>query len=95
MYVHIGIVERDRTTQLSLALFVIISDSVTLGERAYNSKANGQVKWMIRTLKDCIWCGLTKMPETFWTNHLASVLLLLHMTVSRMTGVMPYLLATG
>ena len=37
MYVHIGIVGRDRTTQLILALFVIISDSVTLGERAYNS----------------------------------------------------------
>ena len=36
MYVHIGIVGRDRTTQLSLALFVIVSDSVTLGERAYN-----------------------------------------------------------
>ena len=37
MYVHIGIVGRDRTTQLSLALFVIVSDSVTLGERAYNN----------------------------------------------------------
>ena len=31
MYVHIGIVGRDRTTQLSLALLVIVSDSVTLG----------------------------------------------------------------
>ena len=37
MYVHIGIIGRVRTTQLSLALFVIISDSVTLGERAYNN----------------------------------------------------------
>ena len=37
MYVHIGIIGRDKTTQLSLALFVIVSDSVTLGERAYNS----------------------------------------------------------
>ena len=36
MYVHIGIIGRDKTTQLILALFVIISDSVTLGERAYN-----------------------------------------------------------
>ena len=37
MHVHIGIIGRDKTTQLSLALFVIVSDSVTLGERAYNS----------------------------------------------------------
>ena len=60
-----------------------------------NSKANGQVKRTIGTLKDCIRCGLTKMPTTFWTNHLASVLLLLRMTMSRMMGVMPYLLVTG
>ena len=46
-------------------------------------------------LKDCIQRSLTKMPTTFWTNHLALVLLLLHMTVSRMTGIMPYLLVTG
>ena len=39
MYVHIGIIGRDKTTQLSLALFVIVSDSVTLGERAYNKWA--------------------------------------------------------
>ena len=32
--------------------------------------------------------SLTKMPTTFWTNHLAPALLLLHMTVSRMIGVM-------
>ena len=36
-----------------------------------NSKANGQVERMIRMLKDCIRHGLTKMPATFWTNHLA------------------------
>ena len=46
-------------------------------------------------LKDCIWRGLTKMPTTFWTNHLAPALLLLHMTARRMTGIMPYLLVTG
>ena len=50
---------------------------------------------MIRMLKDCIWHGLTKMPATFWINHLALVLLLLCMTVSRMTGVAPYLLTTS
>ena len=37
MYVYIEIIGRDKTTQLSLALFVIVSDSVTLGERAYNN----------------------------------------------------------
>ena len=69
----------------------IVHHYITIG----NSKANGQVELKIRTFKDCIWHGLTKMPTTFWTNHLALVLLLLHMTASRMTGVMPYLLATG
>ena len=63
----------------------IVHHHITVG----NSKANGQVKRTIRTLKDCIRCGLTKMPATFWTNHLALALLLLHMTVSRMTGVAP------
>ena len=37
MYVYIGIIGRDKTTQLTLALFVIVSDSVPLGERAYNT----------------------------------------------------------
>ena len=68
----------------------IVHHHITVG----NSKANGQVERTIRTLKDCIRCGLTKMPATFWTNHLAPALLLLHMTASRMTGIAPYLLAT-
>ena len=69
----------------------IVHHHITIG----NSKANGQVKRTIRTLKDCIRHGLTKMPTTFWTNHLALALLLLCMTVSRMMGIAPYLLATG
>ena len=69
----------------------IVHDHITIG----NSKANGQVEQTIRMLKDCIWCGLTKEPATFWTNHLALALLLLYMTVSRMMGVMPFLLAMG
>ena len=69
----------------------IIHHYITIG----NSKANGQVKRMIRTLKDCIWHGLNKMPATFWTNYLASVLLLLCMTASTMMGVMLYLLVTS
>ena len=69
----------------------IVHHHITIG----NSKANGQVKWTIRMLKDCIWRGLTKMPATFWMNHLAPALLLLCMTVSRMMGIMPYLLVTG
>ena len=69
----------------------IVHHHITVG----NSKANRQVEWMIRMLKDCIRHGLTKMPTTFWTNHLALALLLLCMTVSRMMGIMPYLLVTG
>ena len=69
----------------------IIHHHITIG----NSKANGQVKRTIRMLKDCIRHGLTKTPATFWTNYSASALLLLRMTVSRMTGIVPYLLATG
>ena len=69
----------------------IIYHHITVG----NSKANGQVEWTIRTVKDYIWRGLTKAPATFWMNHLATALLLLPMTMSRMMGVMPYLLAIG
>ena len=69
----------------------IVHHHITIG----NSKANGQVEQTIRMLKDCIWCGLTKAPTTFWTNHLASALLLLCMTASRMMGGAPYLLATS
>ena len=69
----------------------IIHHHITIG----NSKANGQVERTIRTLKDCIRRSLTKMPATFWTNHLAPALLLLQMTASRMMGVAPYLLVTG
>ena len=69
----------------------IVHHCITVG----NNKANGQVGWMIGMLKDCIQCSLTKVPATFWMNHLALALLLLCMTASRMMGVMPYLLATG
>ena len=69
----------------------IVHHHITIGI----SKANGQVEQTIRTLKDCIRRSLTKTPATFWTNHLAPVLLLLCMTASRMMGVAPYLLATG
>ena len=69
----------------------IVHHHITIG----NSKANGQVEQTIRMLKDCIRRGLTKMPATFWMNHLAPALLLLHMTASRMTGIAPYLLVTG
>ena len=46
-------------------------------------------------LKDAIRCSLTKMPTTFWMNHLAPALLPLYMTASRMTGIAPFLLVTG
>ena len=69
----------------------IIHHHITVG----NSKANGQVEWTIKMLKDCIWHGLTKEPATFWMNHLALALLLLCMTAGRMMGIAPYLLATS
>ena len=69
----------------------IVHHHITVG----NSKANGQVERTIRTLKDCIRRSLTKMPATFWMNHLAPALLLLCMTASRMTGITLYLLVTG
>ena len=69
----------------------IVHHHITIG----NSKANGQVEWMIRTLKDCIHVQPDQVPTTFWMNHLALALLLLYMTVSRMTGIAPYLLATS
>ena len=49
-----------------------IHHHITIGK----SKANGQEEQMTRILKDCIQCGLTKEPATFWTNHLALALLL-------------------
>ena len=39
----------------------IVHYHITIG----NSKANRQVEWIIRTLKDCIWHGLIKEPVTF------------------------------
>ena len=69
----------------------IIHHHITIG----NSKANGQVKWIMRTLKDHIWHGLTKEPTSFWMNHLASALLLIYMTVSWMMGIALFLSATG
>ena len=69
----------------------IVHHHITIG----NSKANGQVEWMIRTLKVYVQCGLTKEPTIFWMNHLASALLILYMTVSRMMGVTPFLLFMG
>ena len=69
----------------------IVHHHITIG----NSKANGQVEWTIRMLKDCIQCSLTKAPTTFWMNHLSLALLLLHMTVSRMMGIALYLLVTS
>ena len=60
-----------------------------------NSKANSQVEWMIRMLRGYIRLGLTKEPATFWMNHLASALLLLCITVSKMISVISFLLTIG
>ena len=54
-----------------------------------------QVEGMIWMLKVCIQCSLTKEPTSFWTNHLASALLLLCMTAGQMMGFVPFLLSMG
>ena len=77
--------------QLETCTMGIIHHHTTVG----NDKANGQVEWTIRMLKDCIWRGLTKEPTSFWMNHLALALLLLCMTASQMMGITPFLLAIG
>ena len=69
----------------------IVHHHTTVG----NTKANGQVEWRIRTLKDCMQCGLMKEPAPLWMNHLASALLLLHMTVNQKMGTILFLLAIG
>ena len=69
----------------------IVHHHITVG----NSKANGQVEKMIKTLQNCIWCSLIKEPASFWTNHFAPALLLLCMTVSQVMGVVSFFLAMG
>ena len=58
-----------------------------------SSKAYRQVDRMIWILKGFIQHGLTKEPTSLWTNHLASILLHLCMTASRMTGITLFLLS--
>ena len=69
----------------------IVHRRITVG----NSKANGQVERMIRTLKEAIRRGLTKTPTFFWSDHVTAALTMLQLTSSRMTGFAPFMLATG
>ena len=69
----------------------IVHHNKTIG----NSKANGQVDKTIWILNDCICHGLVKEAASFWMNHLASALLLLHMEASQMMGIATFLLVMG
>ena len=69
----------------------IAHNRITVG----NSKANGQVERVIRTLKETIRRGLTKEPASYWSNHLAPALAMLRFTPSRATGLAPFSLVTG
>ena len=60
-----------------------------------NSKGNGQVEQVIRTLKDAVRRGLTKTPDSFWSDHVCAALMLARFTTSRATGIAPFTLATG
>ena len=50
---------------------------------------------MIRTIKDAIRRGLTRWPDTFWSDHAGPALMLSRFTVARATGLAPFALATG
>ena len=60
-----------------------------------NSKGNGQVERVIRTIKDAIHRGLTQWLETFWSDHVGPALMLLCFTVARATRIAPFAMATG
>ena len=60
-----------------------------------NSKGNGQVEHVIRTIKDAICRGLTQWLDTFWSDHVGPVLMLLCFTIARATRIAPFTMATG
>ena len=60
-----------------------------------NSKANGQVERVIRTIKEVIRRGLTEQPDSFWSDHLPAALLLLRHTAQCSTHVAPITCLTG
>ena len=60
-----------------------------------NSKGNGQVEPVIRTIKDAIRQGLSHWLDTFWSDHVGPALMLLHFTIARATRIAPFAMATG
>ena len=60
-----------------------------------NSKGNGQVERVIRTIKDAIRRGLSHWLDTFWSDHVGPALMLLHFTIAQVTRIAPFAMATG
>ena len=60
-----------------------------------NSKGNGQVERIIRTIKDAIRRGLSQWLDTFWSNHVGPALMLLCFTIAGATRIAPFAMATG
>ena len=49
----------------------------------------------IRTLKETIRRGLTHVPRSYWSNHVAPALAMMRFTPNRITGLTPFSLVTG
>ena len=60
-----------------------------------NSRANGQVERMIRTLKDTIRRQQTLNPASYWSDAVPYALLALRMTAAGAHKLPPYTIVTG
>ena len=60
-----------------------------------NSKGNGQMERIIRTIKDGIRQGLSQWLDSFWSYHIGPVLMLLRFTIAQATRIAPFAMATG
>jgi hypothetical protein len=66
-------------------------DKITPG----NSKGNGLVERAIRTVKVGIRLMLTLEPDTYWTDHIAPILMAMRFSMARSHGYPPYTIVTG
>ena len=59
----------------------IMHQKSTIGK----SKGNAQVERVIRMIKDAIRLGLSQWMDTFWSNHVGPVLMLLQFMIAQAT----------
>ena len=60
-----------------------------------NSRANGQVERTIRTIKDILRRQLTEHPDSYWSDHLPTALLVLRLTIHKAINLPPFMVVTG